>query len=156
MLRVTNLSHRPSPNNEVPEGRQEIVHLLFEGRLDSITTEEAETQVAHAIKDRRHLYIMLDFQELSFISTMGLRLIILLAKQCKKSNSRLILTNVSSNIAEVFEIAGFLPGIAAEGKAIFGSKEEADQYLEELENKKSDSNTKLLNQEEERKTLVVV
>jgi len=131
MIKVRDVSHKAPQDHK----GQEIAHIELEGRLDSSNTKEAEVMIQNILKDRKNLCIMLDLQTLNYISTMGLRLVILLAKSCKEKSSRLMLLNANDNIIEVLGIAGFLPTIAQEGKSIFETVSEADKYLEEIESR---------------------
>lgn len=56
--------------------------------------------------------IVLDLEHLSYISSAGLRLFLLLAKKLKQANGALVICNVQSNVLEVLEITGFLSILA--------------------------------------------
>lgn len=131
MLNIVNVSSKIDGTSK--NSGEEIVHIEFQGRVDSTTSKEAEHKIKEIIGARKNLCIMLDFEKLVFISTAGLRVIILLAKECKTNKSRLILVNASNNIREILNIAGFLPSIANEESQIFDSIQESDRYLEDVE-----------------------
>jgi anti-sigma B factor antagonist len=133
MLTIVDLSHKAPPEHK----GQEIAHIAINGRLDSITSKTAEGEINQIIGERKNLCVMLDFDGLAFISTMGLRVIIMLAKDCKKRGSRLLAVNANDNILEVMNIAGFLPTISRQESQIFSTVEESDKYLEEIENQET-------------------
>ena len=51
--------------------------------------------------------VVMDLEGLSYISSAGLRVILLIAKTLRKRNADLILCSLSDPIREVFEISGF-------------------------------------------------
>ena len=79
--------------------------LLLEGRLDSATAsaaQEAFLKVAGQYAD-----IQLNFSDLAYISSAGLRALLMLQKQVNKTGGSLVLKNVKPSVQEVFEITGF-------------------------------------------------
>jgi anti-sigma B factor antagonist len=77
------------------------------GRLDSST---APALIEHLIKitDENRFKIIIDFSELSFISSAGLRVLISTQKNCKRYNrGELLLASLPTNILSVFDLAGF-------------------------------------------------
>ena len=51
--------------------------------------------------------VLIDFSELSFISSAGLRVLIVLAKLLQQKSGALALSSMSEQIQEVFSISGF-------------------------------------------------
>ena len=81
------------------------VELRLEGRLDTTTSpaaQEAFLKVAGG-----YAKITLDFADLVYISSAGLRVILTLQKQINRTGGSLTLNNVSPAIMEVFEMTGF-------------------------------------------------
>ena len=79
--------------------------LRLEGRLDTPSApsaQEAFLKVASEYAD-----ITLDFANLSYVSSAGLRALLSLQKQVNRTGGDLTLTNVSAAIMEVFELTGF-------------------------------------------------
>lgn len=79
--------------------------LLFEGRLDGITVANAEPVVMSAIAQEGGT--VLDLSNLTYISSMGLRLILMAAKRAKQSNKRMALCGLQPQVKEVFQLCGF-------------------------------------------------
>ncbi len=76
------------------------------GRLDAVTSHLFEREiVAFFSKDSKRL--ALDFGQLDYISSAGLRVLILGAKKSKESGGALVIFGLKSHIMEVFEISGF-------------------------------------------------
>ena len=77
------------------------------GRLDSATSP-ALIEELNKITQENRFKIVMDFSELTFISSAGLRVLISTLKNCKRYNrGELILASLSSNILSVFDLAGF-------------------------------------------------
>jgi anti-sigma B factor antagonist len=79
--------------------------LLLEGRLDSVTSPEAEeifTQTAE-----RFDKIILNMTDLEYVSSAGLRTLKRLYMTMQKKGGSLTLTGVRKMVMEVFEMTGF-------------------------------------------------
>lgn len=78
--------------------------LKIKGRLDTTSSSmlDAETKTI----DESVTTLILDFAELDYVSSSGLRIILSLQKTMSK-RGKLIIRNVSSTINEIFEITGF-------------------------------------------------
>ncbi len=77
------------------------------GRLDS-SSAPALVDELNKITDENRFKIVIDFSELTFISSAGLRVLISTQKNCKRYNrGELVLASLSSNILSVFDLAGF-------------------------------------------------
>lgn len=93
--------------------KQEQGDLLLvkpEGRLDTNTSKELEEALAPELD--RFNALTLDFSELLYLSSAGLR--VLLSVQKKMKGKKFSLTNVNKNIMEVFEITGFVDFLTIE------------------------------------------
>lgn len=67
--------------------------------------------------------MVLDFEGLSYISSAGLRVVLLAAKTLQQQNAKLAVCSLSDSIREVFEISGFdkiVPVYADADEAISG------------------------------------
>lgn len=80
--------------------------LLPKGRIDTLTSSELESALQPFL-DRDKIQITLDFQEVSYISSAGLRVIIKAAQKAKTVNGEIALTNLNESVAQVLEITGF-------------------------------------------------
>jgi len=76
------------------------------GRLDSSTGPTFESELV-ALIDGGNLRLLLDFSELQYISSAGLRIVLLAAKKTQGAKGRLALCSLNAQIAEVFKISGF-------------------------------------------------
>lgn len=81
------------------------VELRPEGRLDTISSPAAQESLLRIAGEYDN--IELNFSELSYISSAGLRVLLMLQKQVNRNGGQLCLTNVKPAIMEVFEMTGF-------------------------------------------------
>lgn len=75
------------------------------GRMDAVTVKDFE-EVSTAVTNERHARILVDFSQLEFISSAGLRGILKLAKNCKAGGLALSFCALTPMVSEVFSIAG--------------------------------------------------
>ena len=80
------------------------LYAAFEGRLDTNTTPEAEKEMKDSLDNVTEL--ILDFQNLDYISSAGLRLLLSLQKKMNAVGSMRI-RNVNDIVREIFEVTGF-------------------------------------------------
>lgn len=80
--------------------------LNVSGRLDASTSSSFEEKLTSII-DSGEKNILINFKELDYISSMGLRVLLQAAKKLKTSQGSISLCEMKDNILEVFDIAGF-------------------------------------------------
>jgi anti-anti-sigma factor len=73
------------------------------GRLDAMNAEEVEQDVKSALASHNGSSIILDLEDLTYVSSAGLRVFLRLAKQTGK----LSIENARSAVYEVLEMTGF-------------------------------------------------
>jgi anti-anti-sigma factor len=79
--------------------------IALEGRLDTTTAPELQEKLVPEFDTAKH--IRLDFKDLAYVSSAGLRVILLGEKTAKAKGAVMSLVNVSSEILEIFEMTGF-------------------------------------------------
>lgn len=90
------------------EKKGEVIVLNVSGRLDATTATELESSLVPLIeKDGKK--IVLDLEGLEYISSAGLRILLLGMKMIKKVSGQMVICEMRDHIREIFEIAGFLP-----------------------------------------------
>jgi anti-sigma B factor antagonist len=93
--------------------------LTIKGRLDTVNYNLLEAKLAGII-DRREYNILLDCSGLEYISSSGLRILLMGLKKVSHLHGRFVLAALQPNIAEVFRISGFVSIFD-----IYSTKEEA-------------------------------
>ena len=85
---------------------KETTLVYLKGKLDALTCSDAETELSKLL-DSGCLKMVLDFSELTYISSAGLRILLKTAKQMKAKSGELILGSMKDFIKEVFDVSGF-------------------------------------------------
>ena len=94
-------------NIEVAEERDGAALVLLPvGRLDSANARSFESVVMERIAGGEQSLIV-DFSRLTFISSSGMRVLLIAAKKLQATNGKLILCEMKDHIEEVFRISGF-------------------------------------------------
>lgn len=83
-----------------------VAHLA--GYLNSDNAASLETELRELVNEKEERSILLDLSELVYISSAGLRVVLVLASQLKQHDGRLVLCGMQPQVREVFEISGFL------------------------------------------------
>ena len=92
---------------EVAEERNDgVLVLLPVGRLDSGNVNAFEASVMQRIGDGERRLIV-DFSRLEFVSSSGLRVLLLAAKALKAAAGQLVLCGMKPHVEDVFRISGF-------------------------------------------------
>ena len=105
---------------DVTTKRQDgVLSAQVGGRIDGTNASEFEEAIRTAIEESDRAVIV-DFEKLVYISSAGLRAILLTAKSLDNRNAKFALCSLSDQIREVFETSGFDKVIA-----IHSSKAEA-------------------------------
>ncbi len=101
------------------ERQDGVLSARVSGRIDGTNAFEFEEAVRTAIEESDQV-VILDFEDLSYISSAGLRAVLLIAKALGSQNAKFAICSLSDQILEVFKISGFDTIIQ-----IYGSKGEA-------------------------------
>ena len=80
------------------------VRIGLEGRLDTTTAPDLEKELEGTLNGITEL--TLDFAELAYISSAGLRVLLSAQKVMNRQGSMKV-TNVNETIMEIFEVTGF-------------------------------------------------
>ena len=80
--------------------------LALEGRLDTSTSPRLQDVLVPAFDEAKE--VTLDFAKLAYISSAGLRVILMGQKTAQAKEASMKIRNVSDEIMEVFEMTGFL------------------------------------------------
>ena len=90
----------------INEVLDDLLVIKLSGRLDGITsktfTEKTTTPECASIA-----YVVLDCKDLNYISSEGLRVMLMAAKKAKSLGGALTLASVNSSVNEVMMISGF-------------------------------------------------
>lgn len=79
--------------------------LKIAGRIDGTTSKELQNEM-NSVFAENHKEIILDFSDVHYISSAGIRILIEELKQLKSIGGKLFFVAVPTHIYEVFKIAG--------------------------------------------------
>ncbi|UOM32904.1 STAS domain-containing protein [Acuticoccus sp. I52.16.1] len=85
----------------------EVVVFICNGRVDSNTAKTLQSTVIGKIQDGAHRVVM-DLTHTNYISSAGLRVILMAGKQIKAASGNFVLCGMQPSVREVFEVTGFL------------------------------------------------
>jgi len=80
--------------------------IILEGRLDSTNSGELEKKFI-SLLEKGEKTLLVDFAALDYISSAGLRVMLMAAKKSKAAGGKVALASLTDNVKEVFDIAGF-------------------------------------------------
>ena len=78
------------------------------GRLDGIHSSAFANQVEKLIT-RTNPKILIDFTDIDFVTSAGLRVLLLLVKKANASGSVFALCSVNDQVRQVLDVSGFTP-----------------------------------------------
>ncbi len=78
--------------------------LALEGRLDTITAPELDAELKQSLGGIKVL--ILDLEQLNYLSSAGLRVLLSAQKQMNRQGS-MVVRHVCQTIMEIFEVTGF-------------------------------------------------
>lgn len=106
--------------------------ISIAGSLDSNTAPELQQSIDTEINDSVSATI-LDFKDLDFLSSAGLRVIFKAKKFMDNSGGKFLMVNLQPQIKKVFEIIK-----ALDGMNVFKNQAEMDAYLTAMQDKVKD------------------
>src|SRR5688572_12848131 len=94
---------------EIKESREKTALIATPvGRIDSTTAAGLEGRLlAMVTQGERHLIV--DFSEVDYVSSAGLRVMLALVKRMRDARGALMLCGMGEPVRQVFDLAGFLP-----------------------------------------------
>jgi stage II sporulation protein AA (anti-sigma F factor antagonist) len=85
----------------------EILVVSPVGQINSANAADIESGLL-AWVEKGERQCVLDLGQLDYISSAGLRVVLMLAKRLKQSSGQLVLCSLQPQVHEVFDISGFL------------------------------------------------
>ena len=92
---------------EIKETKNDAFLLLeIGGRLDTSNYSQLESRLMGLI-DEGHLNILVDCAGLDYVSSSGLRILLMALKKLSAAKGKFVLCSLQDNIKEIFDISGF-------------------------------------------------
>lgn len=85
----------------------EIKVLEFDGKLDTHTFSHAQDHLSELI-EKGERKILVNLEKLDYISSAGLRVLLIAAKQLKPDGGEIRICSLNDVVKEVFDISGFV------------------------------------------------
>ena len=83
-----------------------VVILKLDGNLDSTTGSDLQAALLPAVAESG-TRVAVDCNGIHYVSSAGLRVVLMAAKQAQTSGSKIALFGLSNPVRETFEISGF-------------------------------------------------
>lgn len=84
----------------------EVLVLRIRGRLDAISSIDVERQVFNYINEGHHK-IILNFAEVDYLSSVGMRLLLRTTKKLKMLQGQLVVCEINANVMDILKMSGF-------------------------------------------------
>ena len=105
---------------EIKNQSDQVTHLGLRGRLDAAGVEKVELKfTGHSVPRGKPL--LLDMSEVTFLASLGMRMLLSVAKALDQRGVKTVLLNPQPAVAEVLKVSGFdkmMPIHNDEGKAL--------------------------------------
>jgi anti-anti-sigma factor len=104
---TTNRPNKYEPTMEfAQEQAGEVLIVRLTGRLDSSAAPTAE-QTFTGVLGAGTPHLAIDLSKLDYISSAGLRVLLIVAKKVQKAQGKVALCGLTPNVREIFAISGF-------------------------------------------------
>lgn len=105
-------------------GREKNTRIIsLEGKMDAISAPEFEDKMGEWIEQGGASFII-NLGEVNYMSSAGLRSILIVAKRLKEQDGKLIFVDLREEVQKIFRISGFSSMIPT-----YGSLEEALEHI---------------------------
>ena len=99
----------------------DVLTIALNGRLDGQSSAEFEPTLLTTLADGSGR-VVIDCGELAYVSSAGLRVLLMAAKQMRQGGGRLALSGLNETVRQVFDVSGFsslfeIHGSAAEARS---------------------------------------
>jgi anti-sigma B factor antagonist/stage II sporulation protein AA (anti-sigma F factor antagonist) len=92
--------------NVTEESKGDVLVLRMNGRLDAVSSPNAERKVFDYINNGQHK-LLLDFAGIDYLSSAGMRMLLSVTKKLKTLSGKLVLCSVTTNVMDVLKMSGF-------------------------------------------------
>ena len=89
------------------EEHEDTLVISVAGRVDGMNTRQFRGGLEQKVQDYNGSAVILDFENLSYISSTGLRSILLVAEALSRRSKRFALCSLPSSVLEVIQTTGF-------------------------------------------------
>lgn len=90
----------------------EKVLMAISGNVNTTTAPQLDKALMEELNRGKHL--ILDFEQVAFVSSAGLRALLNAQKLANRKKLEMLLRNVNDSVMEVFEMTGFIDILTVE------------------------------------------
>lgn len=90
----------------------EKVLMAISGNVNTTTAPQLDKALMEELNRGKHL--ILDFEQVAFVSSAGLRALLNAQKLANRKKLEMLLRNVNNSVMEVFEMTGFIDILTVE------------------------------------------
>ena len=87
--------------SEISEG---ILTIFLQGDIDAQNAADIQQEMEEILKSRGEAVLVLDARDLKYISSAGLRVMLVIQKE---SSNKISIINLSPEVLDIFQMAGF-------------------------------------------------
>ena len=104
--------------------------IILNGKLDAISAPELDNSIGKTLANDKVKILILNLQELTFVSSAGLRIFAKARKRMKSRAGKVYFANLTPQVKKVFDIVKAVPV-----SDVFCDAQELDAYLEAMQRK---------------------
>ncbi len=90
------------------EHRGDSTRITLVGDLDAASSTSTQDTILAKLREG-HKYLILDFSQVTFLASSGLRMLLVLAKETTALEGKLVLAQLNPTMQETLQMTGFLP-----------------------------------------------
>lgn len=105
------------------EEKSDVVIVRLSGRLDAASSAQVEQRL-NGIVDAGHFKLVLNFADVDYLSSAGMRLMLAVLKKLKSLEGKVVVCDMAPEVLEVVKMTGFHHVIE-----IYNSEQEACTHL---------------------------
>jgi len=88
------------------DSKNDILVITISGSIDSKTAGELQNHIMEKVASFQK--VLMNLAAVDFLSSAGLRVLLLIYRQLKANNGKVVLTGVSDEIRDVMTMTGFI------------------------------------------------
>ena len=92
--------------NVAISNKNNVVIITVEGSIDSKTAGEFQSTIMDGVSGTNK--VILDLSKVNFVSSAGLRLLLMIYRQITSRKGKVVLVGVSEEISDIMEMTGFI------------------------------------------------
>ncbi len=82
-----------------------VVVIKLDGRLDFNSSTEISSKLMETVEENKH--IVIDMSKCSYVSSSGLRILLVLGKRAKQLGETIVLASLTYDVQDIMEMTGF-------------------------------------------------